>query len=168
MDRRRQQRCANSWMQLRCPELVKSSSAYLNRTVMTSTQTQSRPSSCPACATELSISIRNHLERQNSAKFQEYSALSTSTARQEWLAGYLLDPKTGRSVGRNWTQRALNIIDNERDGWLNSGEHAEIAITSLVSRSRLRSGRILQYQWASESHRQEQNPHARVFRRDLS
>ena len=52
-DRRRQQWCPNSLMQLRCPKHVKSSSVYLNRTVTTSTQTQSRPSSFPVCATEI-------------------------------------------------------------------------------------------------------------------
>ena len=109
-----------------------------------------------------SISMRNHLERHNSAKFQEYSALTTSAARQEWLADYLLDPKTGGSVGRNWTERTLNTIDSEREvwltvdelaspRWLNSRENAEIAIKSLVSRphdnASLRSEGILQYHW---------------------
>ena len=90
------------------------------------------------------MSVRNHLERHNSAKFQGYTALSTSAARQEWLADYWVDKKTGGSVGRDWTQRTLNTIDNEREvwstldepaseKWLNWGEHAEMSITSLVS-----------------------------------
>ena len=130
-----------------------------------------------------SISMRNHLERHNSAKFQEYSALTTSAARQEWLADYLLDPKTGGSVGRNWTERALNTIDSEREDWLtvaelaspkwlNSRENAEIAIKSLVSRphdnASLRSEGILQYQWFQKAIDKNKNPHARGFRHDLS
>ena len=116
---RRRQRCANSWMQLRCPELVKSSSVYLNRTVMTRTQTQSRTSSFPACATELHFpcgTIWNATTARSSR-----SALLCPPAPP---ADSLVDPKTGGSVGRNWTQRTLNTIDNEREVWLTVDESA--------------------------------------------
>ena len=105
-------------------QLVKGSSVNLNRTVVTSIQTQSRPSSFPACAIQLQFPCGT-IWNAKTARSSRSSLLCPPAppANNGWPTIFL-DPKTGGSVGHNWTQRTRNTIDNERGVWLTRDELA--------------------------------------------
>ena len=181
MNRRRQHWCANSWMQLRCPQLVKGSSVNLNRTVVTSIQTQSRPSSFPACAIELQFSCGII-----------WNAKTARSSRSTLLCPPAPPAKSGRLVfgPEDWwicraqldaahsehhRQRTRSLVDCGR---ISQPNMVELERTrgdcDHVSGFSPRRRRQSQKRWdpavpvVSESHRQEQNPHARGFRLDLN
>lgn len=108
------------------------------------------------------VAMRNSLHRNNSDGFKGYTALSSDKDRAEWLADYMIDPKTGGGLGRNWTIRTTSLVDNEREVWLteeelggalylNSVANAKLAVASLKSRphenAALRAANVKQYEW---------------------
>ena len=111
-----------------------------------------------AVFSSLNTTLRTHFPD----KFDEYIELEWDEKR-EWLASFVVDPKSGGSVVRNTTSRTITKNDNRREVWLtqsqlggpeylNDPELAKIAIESCESRPHstnkaLRDAKVLEYQW---------------------
>jgi len=96
-----------------------------------------------------------------------YSRCQSDKERHQWVAEYLLDPKKVKCEGATSVSRTSTTTDKEVAIWiteaelcgpsyLNSTDHAALAITSLVNRPHeigaLAAAGVKQYQWTIKQH----------------
>ena len=96
-----------------------------------------------------------------------YSKCANDKKRYQWVAEYILDPKKVKCQGATSVSRTSTTTDKEVAIWiteaelcgpsyLNSTDHAALAITSLVNRPHeigaLAAAGVKQYQWTIKQH----------------
>ena len=112
------------------------------------------------------IGERNHLQNHNEEKLAEFQQLRSDRDRRDWLAAFLLDPESGGCSGSNYTVRETSSKGHEKEVWvteaimagpkyMNSADHAHIAIKSMTSRphklnAALRQAGIKEYKLTEE------------------
>ena len=107
--------------------------------------------------------MRNALASLHVEKAAEFRRLESDAERRAWLAEYLLDPKSGGCVGKNWTSRTTKKTDEDKEVWatqsmlegpmfFNCPKVTAIAIKGMESRPHkdnpaLREAGILEYKF---------------------
>ena len=68
-------------------------------------------------------SLNSVLKKEFSDKFVEYTRMQDDDDRREWLAAFLVDPKSGGSVVRNDTKRTTKTAETGAKAWLTIEEY---------------------------------------------